>query len=108
MPHNDASDNAVPNHYPDRQIAEQLSSRGEQHRVTLQDGLIRNVLGNHRLAQTTGADQNGIGGRRQKFQRHQFRNHTLIALLRPGPVKIGQRLETPNVSTAQPALLRLS
>ena len=88
------------------QIAEQLSCRGEQHRMPLQDGLIRDVLGNHGLAQATGADQDRIGRGGQEVQRHQLRNCALITLLRPGPIEVGQGLEAPDMRAAQPSLQR--
>ncbi|KFB74163.1 MAG: hypothetical protein AW09_000553 [Candidatus Accumulibacter phosphatis] len=67
---------------------------------------MRNVLGDHRLAQAAAADQEDIGGRRYEVQRHQFRDRPLITLLRPRPVEIGQRLEASDMGAAQPPFER--
>ena len=69
-----------------------------------QDRSVRNVPGNRRLAQPTRPDQNGIARTLQELQAHQLADRCPIALLRPVPIEIRERLEAADVRLGETAL----
>src|SRR3990172_7417185 len=62
--------------------------------MTGKDGLMRNVLGNHRFAQSLGRDQNDISMVIQEFQPQASIDQRSVNLLGPVPIVVGHQLES--------------
>ena len=70
--------------------------------MTRQHRLVADVLGNHGLAQTVGADQDQVAGFGEKVQRQRPFNDVAFDLGGPGPVVVGHGLKLLDLGEAQP------
>src|SRR4051794_25143430 len=72
--------------------------------MALDQGLVGDVLCQHRLADAVRADQHDVGGLAKELERHQRIDAEAIAALGPIPVEVAERLEATDMSRAQPSL----
>ena len=86
------------------EIAQQLARAGEQDRVPLDQRLVGDVLGQGRLADAVGTDDDDIGGLLEEVERHQRLDGGAVAALGPVPVEVAQRLEAADMGGLQPTL----
>ena len=70
------------------QFFQQSRGRAEQHGVARQHRLVADVLGNHGLAQTVGADQDQVAGFGEEVLRQSPFNDVAFDLGGPGPVEV--------------------
>ena len=63
------------------------------HRMAAEQGLVGEVLGDHRLAQAGGTDQDHIGGLGEEPEREQILNLLAVDVFWPVPVEVAHRLE---------------
>jgi hypothetical protein len=72
--------------------------------MALNQGLVRDVLRQHRLADAIRADQHDVSGVAEELERHQRINGDAVAVLGPAPVEVAKWLEATDVRLAQPSL----
>src|SRR6516225_2871227 len=72
------------------EIPEQLAGRVEEHGVTVDQRLMRDILGNECLADAIGANQDHIGRVFEEVERHQRFDGGTVAAPRPLPVEVAE------------------
>jgi hypothetical protein len=72
--------------------------------VAGEDGLVRDVFGNHRFAEALRRDQDDVAGALEKFETQCRLDGVAIDLLGPGPIVIGHRFESTDATTREAPL----
>ena len=72
--------------------------------MTVNDGLVGNILRQGRLADSVGADQDCVGGVVEEFERHQGFDGGLVAAFWPCPIEVAQGFEAADMSIFEAAL----
>lgn len=72
--------------------------------MPVKDGLVGDVLGQRRLADAVGADDDRVGGVAEEVQAEERLDGGAVALGGPGPVEVAQRLEAADAGGLQTPL----
>src|SRR5215470_17611671 len=88
------------------EIAEHVTGGGEQHGMAGGDGLVGDVLGDHRLAEPVGRDQDDVAWFLEELERHERLDRPTIALPGPSPIEVAQGLEGSDMGLCQAPLER--
>src|SRR5690606_8226251 len=75
------------------EVGEHVAGAGDAHRVALDQGMVCEVLEDHALAHSVGADEDGVDAIVQKAESKQLLDALALDLARPGPVEIDDGLE---------------
>ncbi len=72
---------------------EHVAGGGEAHGVAAEQRVVGEVLGDHRLADAVGADEDDVGGLGEEVEGEEFLDGAAVDLLRPLPVEVGHGFE---------------
>ena len=95
---------ATPNRYRGGKFAEHFPCGLEQHRMTLNERLMGDVLRKRRFAHSVWANEHGVSCLPDELQRHQFTDGHAIDAFGPLPVEVAQRLEVTQLRGADAPL----
>src|SRR5262245_56160021 len=87
------------------EVLDQLGGGGAQDGEAGQDGLMSDVSGDHRLAQSVVADEGEIATFPDEVEGERALDEIALDLLRPVPVEIHHRLEAPDAGSVKSAFL---
>ncbi|WP_437592394.1 hypothetical protein [Sorangium sp. So ce1000] len=82
-------------------VERELRDRDEEDRVAGEDGLLRDVLGDHRLAEPMGRDEHDVARTVEKGQTERGLDLVTVDVLGPRPIEVGHRRCTPRGNATQ-------
>ncbi len=86
------------------EVEEHLRGGDEQRAVAGEQRSVRDVLGDHRLAQALRRDENDVARAGEEVEVHRGLDGVAVDALGPVPVEVGERLETAELGTPDAAL----
>ncbi len=76
------------------EVEQELRGRQEEHAVSREDGLVRDVLGDHGLAEPLRRDEHDVASRLEEVEAHDGLDERSLDLRGPVPVEVGHGLES--------------
>src|SRR5580692_2294804 len=86
------------------EVVEHLAGGDEACSGAADDGLVEEVLGDHRLADAVGSEQDDVGGGVDPGEREEVSDLLAVELFRPAVVEIDDGLEAAELTRMDPAL----
>src|SRR5262249_31223790 len=90
------------------EITEHMAGGGKQHGMTGDDGLVSDILGDHRLAESVWCNEDHVAWLLEEVEGHQRFDCRSVTALGPSPIEVAQRLEAADMGFSQPSLERAS
>jgi len=85
------------------EVEDEIGGGDQPGRVTGEDRLMDEILGEQRLTEAVGRDDDHVFALREKVEREDAFDRRPMELGRPGPFKIGQRFEAAESRIVEPA-----
>jgi hypothetical protein len=85
------------------EIQQKLGRRDEEDAVTGKNGLVRDVLGDHRLSEALGGDEDDVSRGLEEVQAKRRLDERALDLLGPIPVEVGHGFESAEATASAPA-----